>query len=264
MNGITTKHCNGCANTLPLNDFPYKKRNGKLGYYYRCKQCCRVASRKERAKLLSNPQRKANLLYLNAKSSAKHYHKNYNKFKVKLANDCELRKRAYDTKQKWKINKMKNPEFRLKTKLCSRLRTVIKSGKSWDSHLDCDLTFLQRWFEYHFRLLKVFDGIELSWDKNTEWEIDHIIPCKAFDFTNSDHLKICFHWSNLAPLTKSHNSSKRAKIIPQLIRRQLLLSNLFIHLTGNSHKTVKIADICDYTGALTTAVDGKLLVPQVE
>lgn len=84
------------------------------------------------------------------------------------------------------------------------------------------------------------------------------------DFKNEQQRKLCFHWANLASLTKSQKSSERAKIIPRMIKRQLILARLYINSTGNNGKTVAIADICDETGALTTAVNRKLLMQQVE
>jgi hypothetical protein len=97
----------------------------------------------------------------------------------------------------------------------------------------------------------------MEFKRRYEW------PYKSFNFSIEDHLKICFHWSNLAPLTKSANSSKRAKIVPHLIRRQIFLANTFNVITDND-KTVAIAEICDETGALDTAALGKLSVQQVE
>lgn len=262
MNELT-KHCYKCNTLKSLDDFPYRKHNGKLCYIYKCKECDRKDSRRERAILLQDPIKKANLRALTKKSLAKHYQKNYAGFKVQLANNSELRAKVSERKKKWKKEQMKNFDFRLKVKLCSRLRATVKSGKDWGEYLGCSMEYLREWFEYHFRLLKVFDDIELSWDNYDAWEIDHVIPCKAFDFTDESQRKICFHWSNLAPLTKSANSSKRAKIIPHIIRRQLLLANIYNNSTGND-KTVAIATICDSTGALTTAANGKLLVQQVE
>ena len=46
--------------------------------------------------------------------------------------------------------------------------------------------------------------------------------------------------------TKHCNLLKSNKIIPQLIRRQIILANIYKNLTGNSDKTVVIADICDF------------------
>lgn len=48
--------------------------------------------------------------------------------------------------------------------------------------------------------------------------IDHIIPCEAFDFTNPEHPKLCYHPTNLRWLEYTENCSKRHKIFPELIR----------------------------------------------
>lgn len=262
MNGLT-KHCNKCSTTKKIEEFPYRKYNGKLCYIYKCKECDRKDSRKERAILLKDSKKKANLLRLNKKSSATHYKKNYDKFKVKLENEPDLKKYVSERRKKWKKEQMKIPTFRLKNNLCSRLRAIVKSGKHWIKYLGCDMEFLKEWFNYQFRLYKLYNDMEFSWDHYDEWEIDHVIPCKSFDFSDETQRKICFNWSNLSPLTKTENSSKRAKIIKQIIRRQIIIANIYNTLTGNS-KTVKISEICDETGALNTAANGKLLVQQVE
>jgi hypothetical protein len=44
-----------------------------------------------------------------------------------------------------------------------------------------------------------------------KWEIDHIIPCTAFDLTNPQHQSQCFHYSNLQALWKAANVRKRNK-----------------------------------------------------
>ena len=226
------KHCTRCETTKPWNQFHYRTRNNKMCYMYRCIICDNEVGRIERKILLSDPLRK------------KKFRKN---------------KQEMD-----KMRKSIDPAFNLKTKLRGRLSQCIKSGKEWSSHLGCSIEFLQEWFEYQFRLLKVFDSIELSWKNRKEWHIDHVIPCNAFDFTDESQRKICFHWSNLAPYPVKDNCSKCDKIIPQLIRRQIILANIYKNITGNNDKTVAIATICDSTGALTTAANGKLLVQQVE
>lgn len=212
--------------------------------------------------MLKDSIKKARLLELNRNSHAKNYHIYYQRKKIILLNDPEKRKKDAERKKRWKEKQMEKPEFRMQVKLCSRLRTTIKSGKEWYNYLGCDMVFLQKWFEYHFRLLKEFNNIDLSWD-NHDWEIDHVVPCSAFDFNNKHHRKICFHWSNLAPMTKSDNSSKRAKILPQIIKRQIVMANIYNLSTGNN-KTVLIINVYDKTGALTTAANGKLLVQQKE
>jgi predicted DNA-binding protein (MmcQ/YjbR family) len=58
MNRLTTKYCKRCDTTKPLDEFHYRKRNGKYGYMYRCKVCDNEFGRMERAKLLQDPSKK--------------------------------------------------------------------------------------------------------------------------------------------------------------------------------------------------------------
>lgn len=43
----------------------------------------------------------------------------------------------------------------------------------------------------------------------TVWDIDHQIPCSAWDLRNSDHQKACFHWTNLQPLFSKYNQHEK-------------------------------------------------------
>jgi hypothetical protein len=45
------------------------------------------------------------------------------------------------------------------------------------------------------------------------WHIDHITPCTAFDLTDPEQQKKCFHYTNLQPLWASDNIRKGNKII---------------------------------------------------
>jgi len=46
------------------------------------------------------------------------------------------------------------------------------------------------------------------------WQIDHILPINSFDFSNENDKHICFHWTNLQPLTCIENRTKTNKILP--------------------------------------------------
>lgn len=53
---------------------------------------------------------------------------------------------------------------------------------------------------------------KMHWNNyGTFWEVDHIHPCSAFDLTNKEEQRRCFHFSNLRPLTKLENRIKHAK-----------------------------------------------------
>ena len=49
----------------------------------------------------------------------------------------------------------------------------------------------------------------MNWNNyGSYWELDHIIPCSAFDLVNSDEQKKCFHYSNVRPLSVYENRQK--------------------------------------------------------
>jgi hypothetical protein len=293
------KHCDICGLNKSLEKMYSRKLHGIIKYSIGCNDCYnnKVRNKRELKRLYN-----LGILKVNEQIPNDHqYCHNCNTFKlfsnyriIKIrktirhdtkCNICINKKDKIKYQNKleyWKLNPSdqkvhyklqresmnrrikRDPIFHMTVKCRDRFKKCLQSGKEWFSHLDCSIEFLKEWFEYQFRLLKVFDGIELSWDNRKEWHIDHVIPCNAFDFSNEIHRKTCFNWSNLAPLPKRENILKGDKIIQQSIKRQIILANIYKNLTGNKDKTVKITSVCDYTGALTTAVNGKLLMQQVE
>lgn len=54
---------------------------------------------------------------------------------------------------------------------------------------------------------------DMSWENyGSYWHIDHIRPCASFNLQNEEEQKICFHYSNLQPLTAKDNIIKGAKL----------------------------------------------------
>lgn len=51
-------------------------------------------------------------------------------------------------------------------------------------------------------------------DAGVEIDVDHIIPCAAFDFTIPEHQRVCFYYTNLQYLDKPTNLSKNDKLPP--------------------------------------------------
>ena len=72
--------------------------------------------------------------------------------------------------------------------------------------MGCSIEELKIHLEKQFR-----DG--MSWNNYGMygWHIDHIKPCSAFDLTDLEQQKICFHYSNLQPLWAKENLSKGKK-----------------------------------------------------
>lgn len=110
--------------------------------------------------------------------------------------------------KKWKRNKYRNDiQFRLTTLLRARLKSAIKGTAKKSSALKligCSIPQVRKHLESQF-----IDG--MTWDNHGDWHIDHIKPCAAFDLTNEDEQRECFHYSNLQPLWASENMRKGAK-----------------------------------------------------
>lgn len=52
----------------------------------------------------------------------------------------------------------------------------------------------------------------MTWQNRDQWHLDHIVPCSWFDFTNPAHQHACFHNSNVRPLWKLHNTTRRDSV----------------------------------------------------
>ena len=111
-----------------------------------------------------------------------------------------------------KIKYKKNPNFRLRKLIRSRLNNVLKNNdikktsKSAEL-LGCTIQEAREHIEKQFK-----EG--MTWDNHgfKKWHIDHIMPCSSFDLTDSDQQKKCFHYTNLQPLWAHENMSKGSKI----------------------------------------------------
>lgn len=59
---------------------------------------------------------------------------------------------------------------------------------------------------------------DFGWSSDSygkSWTLEHLIPCEAFDFSNSDDIKRCWALANISAKTKSENSKKKICIEPE-------------------------------------------------
>lgn len=101
-------------------------------------------------------------------------------------------------------------EFRilraLRTRVWSALNGVYFSGRTL-TLIGCSVAFLK---SYLSRKLKP----GMTWDNwGQSWHIDHKRPCASFDLTKESERLLCFHYTNLQPLTVQENKSKGSKWI---------------------------------------------------
>jgi hypothetical protein len=101
-------------------------------------------------------------------------------------------------------------EYRLRSALRTRLRNAVTgtcgSARTLEI-LGCSIRELVIYLESKFQT-------GMSWDNYAKvWEIDHIIPCAVFDLSKADHVKRCFHFSNVQPMFVADNRRKSSRII---------------------------------------------------
>ena len=98
----------------------------------------------------------------------------------------------------------KDPEFRIIHRLRARLRALI-NGRGKKPRLQAILGCSNEFFMKH--IASLFSP-GMSFSHCTEWHLDHIIPCSAFDLTDPEQQRMCFHYSNIRPAWAFDNLSK--------------------------------------------------------
>lgn len=144
--------------------------------------------RKRRKSIFDKIYRENN--YEKVKKKKKEY---YNKFGLEKAKE-------------WQRRKSTDIEFKTKKRLRGRIYVALKRGIKSESTmtlLGCTIEFFRQHFQSKFT-----EG--MTWGKYMDGEIviDHIKPCAAFDLTNPEDQKRCFHYSNLQPLWELDNLRK--------------------------------------------------------
>lgn len=109
---------------------------------------------------------------------------------------AEYRRRRYES----------DPVFRIRIALSTRLVKLLgrcgasKSDKTI-ALLGCSLPQLKAHIESQFK-----SG--MTWENKHLWEVDHIKPCAAFDLSDPEQQRKCFHFTNLQPLWSEENRKK--------------------------------------------------------
>lgn len=62
-----------------------------------------------------------------------------------------------------------------------------------------------QWIE-HVQKLAADRGLSGIWKDG--WEFDHYRPCASFDLTKEEDKAVCFHWTNIFPISKRDNQRK--------------------------------------------------------
>lgn len=139
------------------------------------------------------------------------YHeKNKERFKAHRQKP-EIKKQRLARQKTYQNNKRKtNPEFKIRVLLSNRLNHALKGGLKAANTMKlvgCSPKFLKQYLENQFK-----PG--MTWQNHTVtgWHIDHIKPCTAFDLSDHEQQKECFHYKNLQPLWYDENIRKSNKV----------------------------------------------------
>lgn len=91
----------------------------------------------------------------------------------------------------------------MRTRIRHALRDIVKTAKTVEM-LGCSVEVLKQHLQSQFT-------DSMTWDNyGSVWEVDHIRPCASFDFKDPEQQKICFHYTNLRPLSCGENRSRGA------------------------------------------------------
>lgn len=193
------KICNQCKKEKTILEYSRDKYT-KDGFTSSCKECRNTKSKIWHQK--NYLENKEEVLIKNSEWRKSNWDKVYNQRKE--SGYCKRsRKKWYHKKGKFNINWVISERIR------HRIRNVLNGkvkSKSTLELLGCSIDDLKNHLQSKFYA-------NMSWQNyGTYWHIDHIRPCASFNLENEEEQKICFHYSNLQPLTAKENLIKGARL----------------------------------------------------
>ena len=200
-----TKVCKKCLKDLPLDCF-YPVASRKDGRCWACKEC-------EQARKMAWKKKHPEQV----KASNQKWRDAHRKQKAEYNHEYTITHRRQRNERERKKGTL--IEFRLKCNLRRRVhKTIIHGEKSAPTFklLGCTTDQIRQYLESLFT-----EG--MTWENYGRtncalldgWQIDHIIPCSAFDLTKPAEQKKCFHYTNLQPMWARENMVKGCKIEAQ-------------------------------------------------
>lgn len=230
--GVEKRWCGKCKNFKPLHIFGYSKSTWD-NLRPTCKECIHEYNEEvAESRTEYNKQYWKDTMEKQKEKSKKWREENPEKVKesmrrwleenkeYKKQKDKEYReahKEAYkENHRKWcreqyhKMKKENGPDFiqyKLKSNIGRRIREILGQDKSERciDYVGCSLDELRSHIEKTF-----VEG--MTWDNyGSEWHVDHMIPCAAFDMNDPLQQKACWHHTNLQALCAKENISKKDK-----------------------------------------------------
>ena len=214
---VATKTCCTCHECKPITLF-VKKRN-------QCKVCIAAYHReyhqehREEITARDRKWRQQNKNKINAKSREYYQNNkveiaaNSRKYHQENKEEIAAQHRKYQQKNREEINarnrkrRKNDPAHAMKLRLRRRMQHAVKAAgldkkcASSSELLGISPQGLKEWLEEQFT-----EG--MTWENRSDWHVDHIIPCTAFDLTVDENQRICFWYKNLQPMWAKENLQK--------------------------------------------------------
>ena len=145
------------------------------------------------------------------KKKKEYYLKNINQIKEYHKKYASLNKDKINKyKNKWKLEKTKiDPSYKIKENLRHRTYMALKGTVKSKRTIDLLGTSIDNLW---IHLEKTFKPGMNKNNYGKIWQVDHKIPCAAFDLTKPEEQVKCFHFTNLQALFVKENLSKGAKL----------------------------------------------------
>lgn len=184
---------------------PGKRKESQTKYALKNRE--KILERQREYKLLNKER-------LNAESRER---KKRNKEKIAEESKIYNKKNRHKiriTKREYEYKKRHSDKaYKIETLCRTRIISAIKQQCGEKAYRTIDLTGCS--------IQKLITHLEskflpgMTWENHGRhgWHIDHIIPCAAFDLTDPEQQKACFHYTNLQPLWAKDNLKKGAKLI---------------------------------------------------
>ena len=137
------------------------------------------------------------------------HRKKYNREYAKKCSD-DVKQKISENRKRYRRDRQEiDVNYKLRRTLPARIKAAIKHAKSEKCAssiklLGCSIDQVRKHLEAQFE-----NG--MTWDNHGEWHIDHIKPCVAFDLTDPEQQRDCFHYTNLQPLWAQDNLQKAGR-----------------------------------------------------
>lgn len=124
--------------------------------------------------------------------------------------DQRRKERLIRHKERIKTDQNYYWQFRIRNAVLLGLKGVRKSS-STEQLLGCSFGDLRRYLQGLWEPWMSWANYGRS---DGQWSIDHIVPVSAFDLTDPEQQKLCFHYINLRPLRHCDNRKKACAFNP--------------------------------------------------